>query len=193
MQRECLPTELANLQQGDRVQNKKFFQLKLYLDEVGIIRIQGRLNDKHFTKTNKPILFGYRHPLTILYILDQHRMYNCSGVSYSLNKIRRVIHSPKLRRQVREIIHKCIPCRALLGRAFKHPEHPPLDIFRTKCSRPFHMCGVDYIGPFPIYVNQELSSLPPEDIANNIPDPKTALINQGLDNLLLDNLVPIQL
>ena len=172
MQKECFPTELANLQQGDRVQNKKFFQLKLYLDEVGIIRIQGRLNDKHFTKTNKPILFGYRHPLTILYILDQHRMYNCSGVSYSLNKIRRVIHSPKLRRQVREIIHKCIPCRALLGRAFKHPEHPPLDIFRTKCSRPFHMCGVDYIGPFPIYVNQELSSLPPEDIANNIPDPK---------------------
>ena len=57
----------------------------------------------------------------------------------------------------------------------------------------FHMCGVDYIGPFPIYVNQELSSLPPEDIANNIPDPKTALINQGLGNLLLDNLVPIQL
>ena len=155
MQRECFPKELLALKNGEKVKNPKFLQLKLYLDHQGIIRIQGRLNDKHFTRTNKPILFGYRHPLTVLFILDRHKCYNCSGVEYTLNKIRKEIHSPKLRRQIREILNKCIVCKRILGLGFKYPENPPLEEYRTKCSRPFSMCGLDYIGPFFIHKPSE--------------------------------------
>ena len=87
----------------------------------------------------------------MLYILDLHKFYNCSGVAYTLNKIRKEIHSPKLRRQIREILNKCIVCKRILGSCFKYPENPPLEEYRTKCSRPFSMCGLDYIGPFFIH------------------------------------------
>ena len=143
MQLQCFPKELKSLQKGERVQNPKFFQLKLYLDRYGIIRIQGRLRDEHFTKTNKPILFGYRHPFTILFILNRHKGYNCSSKDYTLNKVRREIHSFKLRRQIVEIVNKCIICRKNLNKPFRHQGHPPLNDYRTISDRPFSMCGVD--------------------------------------------------
>ena len=155
MQKECFPDELLALQKGERVRNPRMLQLKLYLDTYGIIRIRGRLNDEHFSGTNRPILFGYRHPLTILFILDQHKCYNCSSITYTLNKIRREIHSFKLRRQIREILHKCIICRRILGLPYKQPENPPLEQYRTKSHRPFAMCGLDYIGPFFIHTNDK--------------------------------------
>ena len=73
MQRECFPNEISLLEKGEKIRKKEFLQLKLYLDEHGTIRIHGRLRDEHFTKTNQPILFGYKHPLTILFILDKHQ------------------------------------------------------------------------------------------------------------------------
>ena len=150
MQRDSFSEILKTLEKGERVTNNEFLKLKLFLDDQGIIRIHGRLADEFFKHSNKPILFGYRHPLTVLFILDRHRLYNCSPVEFSLNKIRREIHSLKLRRQIREIIHRCISCRRLVGRPFKYPEDPPLEFYRTKCARPFYMCGVDFIGPFQV-------------------------------------------
>ena len=148
MQRDSFPEIIKTLEKGERVTNNEFLRLKLFLDDQGIIRIHGRVTDEFFKRSNKPILFGYRHPLTVLFILDRHRLYNCSPVEFSLNKIRREIHSLKLRRQIREIIHGCISCRKLVGRTFKYPEDPPLEFYRTRCARPFYMCGVDFIGPF---------------------------------------------
>ena len=143
------------------------------MDEHDIIRIHGRNQDEHFTRTNRPILFGYRHPLTIFFIFSRHRCYNCSGVSYLLNKIRREIESPSLRRQIQETLSKCIVCRKILSRPFKYPENPPLNDYRTTCSRPFSMCGVDYVGPFPIYKNKEIDEITP----NKKPkEPKTYVV-----------------
>ena len=156
MQLDCFPHIIKTLEQGKRVTENQFNQLKLFIDENGIIRIHGRVNDEFFKNSNKPILFGYRHRLTILFIIERHRLYNCGPVTYTLNKIRKEIHSPKLRRQIREIIFKCILCRSLIGRPFKYPEHPPLDFYRTKCSRPFYMCGVDFIGPFQVHGSSEI-------------------------------------
>ena len=150
MQRNCFSEILETLEKGKRVTANEFLKLKLFLDDKGIIRIHGRLADEFFKHSNKPILFGYRHPLTVLFILDRHRLYNCSPVDFTLNKIRREIHSVKLRRQIREIIHRCIPCRRLIGKPFKYPQDPPLEAYRTRCSRPFYTCGVDFIGPFQV-------------------------------------------
>ena len=173
MQLQCFNNEISKLKKGERIENKKLSQLKLYLDEHDIIRIHGRNQDEHFTRTNRPILFGYRHPLTILFIFSRHRCYNCSGVSYLLNKIRREIESPSLRRQIQETLSKCIVCRKILSRPFKYPENPPLNDYRTTCSRPFSMCGVDYVGPFPIYKNKEIDEITP----NKKPkEPKTYVV-----------------
>ena len=39
------------------------------------------------------------------------------------------------------------------GRYYKYPEHPPLDIYRTKCEKPFTTCGCDYIAPLNVVNN----------------------------------------
>ena len=156
MQLNSFPQLIKTLEKGERVTEEQFLQLKLFMDDQGIIRVHGRLTDEFFKHSNKPILFGYRHPLTVLFILDRHRLYNCGPVEYSLNKIRREIHSPKLRRQIRENIHRCISCRKLVGRTFKYPEDPPLEYYRTKSARPFYMCGVDFIGPFQVCESEHI-------------------------------------
>ena len=155
MQKQSFPSEILALGKGLSVQKEKFLQLKLYLDKYGIIRVHGRMNDKYFINANRPILFAYRHPLTILFIQNKHKCLNCGSVSYTLSQIRKEIHCPKLRRQTREIINKCIICRRLLSRPFKYPENPPLNDYRLRCSRPFSMCGLDYIGPFTLRNIQE--------------------------------------
>ena len=157
MQREAFPNELELLESNQRVTGKKgeYTQLKLYLDNHGIIRLHGRLTDESLLTANRPILFAYNHPLTISYILNRHKCLNCSSVTYTLNQIRRDIHSPKLRKLIRQLINKCLTCRRLLERPFKYPEHPPLNDYRSKCSRPFSMVGLDYIGPFTIRTSKE--------------------------------------
>ena len=157
MQKECFPHELNQLRKGLRPEGEKgqYAQLKLYLDNRGIIRLHGRLNEESLIKANHPILFAYGHPLTISYILYKHKCYNCSSVTYTLNQLRRDIHVPKFRKQVRNLIKMCITCRKLLNRPFKFPEHPPLNDYRVRCSMPFSMVGLDYIGPFVIKTSEE--------------------------------------
>ena len=120
------------------------------MEEYEIVRCKGRLNDTSFITINTPILFAYNHPLTILYIQHKHKCFNCNSVNYTLNIIRREIHSLKLRKQITNILYNCTICKKLLGRPYKYPENPPLDIYRTRCDRPFATCGCDYIGPFTV-------------------------------------------
>ena len=61
MQLNCFPQLIKTLEKGDRVTEKQFSQLKLFMDDQGIIRVHGRLTDEFFIHSNKPILFGYRH------------------------------------------------------------------------------------------------------------------------------------
>ena len=157
MQREAFPDELELLRNNEKVVGDKgqYAQLKLYLDTYGIIRLHGRLTEESLAGVNHPILYAYRHPLTISYILYKHKHLNCASVSYTLNIVRREMHSLKLRRQINDLLRKCIICKKLYGRPFKYPEHPPLNEYRTKCSRPFSMVGLDYIGPFKYRTSQE--------------------------------------
>ena len=69
-------------------------------------------------------------------------------MDYTLNIIRREIHSLKLRLQIKEVKENCIICKKLLGRPYRYPKNPPLDVYRTRCEEPFSSCGCDYIGPF---------------------------------------------
>ena len=147
MQKEYFPREIERLKLGRRICEGPFAQLKLYLDKYGIIRCHGRLKDKNFAKVNSPVLFPPRHPLTILYIQSQHKCYNCMGVTSLLNKVRRFLHCIRLRSLIVEILKNCIICQKILARPYHLPEHPPLDVYRTECKRPFSMCGCDYVGP----------------------------------------------
>ena len=85
MQKESFQEELKDLRKNKRVkQSSVYAREKLYIDENGIIRSQGRLNDTSFVKINTPIVFAYNHPLTILYIQHKHKCYKCSSIQYTL-------------------------------------------------------------------------------------------------------------
>ena len=159
MQANSFEEEINLLKAGKRVKaSSKYYQDNLYLDKYQIIRTHGRLSDTSFEKVNTPILFEYKHPLTLLYIQYKHKCYNNSSIVYTLNLIRRDIHSIKLRKQITEVIEKCIICKKLLGRPYKYPENPPLDVYRTKCEQPFSTSGCDLIGPFTVVNDLEEES-----------------------------------
>ena len=150
MQLESFPEEIASLKKGKIVKKNNLCQMKLYLDKHDIIRCQGRLNDTGFISINTPILFAPDHPLTIMYIQYKHKCYNCCSVNYTVNMIRRDIHTAKLRQQIKKVLNNCVICKKLVGRPYRYPENPPLDVYRTRCSEPFSNCGCDYIGPFTV-------------------------------------------
>ena len=150
MQSESFPEEIELLKKGKSVKKNNLLQMKLYLDEYDIIRCQGRLNDTSFITINTPILFAPDHPLTIMYIQYKHKCYNCCSVNYTLNSIRREIHTIKLRQQIKKVLNNCVICKKLVGRPYRYPENPPLDVYRTRCLEPFSNCGCDYIGPFTV-------------------------------------------
>ena len=150
MQRQMFPQELAELEAGERPKGDKgrYAQLKLYLDEMKVIRLYGRLEGEDYLTINRPIMFAYAHTLTFHYILQRHRVLNHSSVTYTLNQLRNDIFSPKLRLQIKMLIKNCIYCQRFYSRPFKLPENPPLNDYRTNCDQPFSMVGVDFIGPF---------------------------------------------
>ena len=125
MQAECFAAEIELLKQGKHISKGPFTQLKHYLDQHGIIRCHVRINDQSFAEVNSPVLFPYGHPLTILYIQKMHKCYNCPGVSGTLKDVRKKIHCLKIRKQVTNIVIKCIVCQAIRARPYRYPEHPP--------------------------------------------------------------------
>ena len=119
MQQECFQEEITTLKKGKRQKkSSKYAQSKIYFDEHGIIRTQGRLKDTSFIRFNTPILFGFKHPFTIAYIKYKHNCWNHSSQNYTLNIIRREIHSIKLRKQIREVTNKCVLCKKSSRKTF---------------------------------------------------------------------------
>jgi len=126
-------------------------QFKLFLDEKGVWRCEGRLSNANLPYAVKnPILLPRDHPLAALIVRESHEHVFHNGVKETLTEIRRKFWIPKARSLTRQLIHQCVLCRKMEGRAFKPPPPPPLPTFRVKEDPAFTHTGVDFAGP--IYV-----------------------------------------
>ena len=127
-------------------------QLGLFLDEMGIIRCGGRLQNASFPwETIHPILLPRESPLTILYIRKIHEENMHIGCSHVLSKLREKFWIIKGRAKVKSVLHHCVTCRKWSGGSYQLPPMPPLPWVRVAEASPFLFIAVDYFGALNCY------------------------------------------
>ena len=130
--------------------SSKLHQLSCYLDEEGLLRIKGRLD-------NSDLSFDSKHPVVLpncwisrLIVLDYHSSMKHAGVSTIVNAIREKYWILNLRRITKSVIKSCVPCQRLAAKSCNQ-ETGPLPAERVNKKNPFSSTGIDYAGP--LYVS----------------------------------------
>lgn len=132
----------------DTSRNSKLSTLKPFIDELGIIRVGGRISNSLVTPDQKfPIVLPDKHPLTRLIILQSHLKLFHAGPQHTLSYIRLTYWPLKARSLVRKIIHDCVTCFRVNPRSL-NPIMGDLPTARVVPARPFLNTGIDYAGPF---------------------------------------------
>lgn len=122
-------------------------QLKLYLDENGILRSAGRIHNAPLEDTTKyPILLPTHHRLTSLIVNDAHLRTFHSGLNSTISYIQQKYWIPRSRQCVKSQLRKCIQCNKISSRPYRAPDPPPLPKDRVNYEYPFSVTGVDYTG-----------------------------------------------
>lgn len=119
-----------------------------YIDNVGIIRVGGRLRHSALHEATKnPVLLPKVSILTTLLIRHYHLQYMHAGPQLVSSLITQQYWIISARSVIRQIIFKCTVCSR-----HRMTNHPPvmadLPAARVCPSRPFSNVGVDYAGPF---------------------------------------------
>ena len=70
-----------------------------------------------------------------------------NGVLETLAQFKTRFYTEKARQKIKHMIHTCIICKKLEGKAFDYPKYSNLPDFRFIQS-PFSSIGIDYAGPF---------------------------------------------
>ena len=136
----------------ENIQKKKsdnlIVQLGLYMDNSGLIRCQGRLENAEICEGARyPLLLPKCHRYTDLIIQCYHKKAFHTGCAQTLSSIRQKYWIPQGRRVVKCVLKKCTICRRHEGGPYKMPLMPPIPTERVSTSAPFTYAGVDYFGP----------------------------------------------
>lgn len=128
--------------------------LSPFIDELGIIRVGGRLQGAAISRDAKhPILLPGNHPFTYLVIQYEHQRQLHARAQTTLAAIRNKYWPLSARNSIKKYIRECITCR----KADPHASEAimsDLPAYRVTSSKPFERSGVDYCGPFHIRSGQ---------------------------------------
>ena len=131
-----------------KTQNNLQKQLGLYVDELGLLRCKGRLDNSDLTEgARRPALLPTKENFTRLMIERIHKQNFHAGASQTLSQIRNSFWIPKGRACVRQVIQSCMVCRRHEGGPYKLPPMAPLPPLRVTEAPPFSRTGLDYLGP----------------------------------------------
>ncbi|XP_060575739.1 uncharacterized protein LOC132733143 [Ruditapes philippinarum] len=124
-------------------------QLGLYLDDCGILRSKGRLENASLSEGARcPILLPKKDIFTRLVVESVHKLCLHTGISQTLASVRHKYWIPQGRAVVRSVISACTICRKVEGGPYKMPNMPSIPKMRVSESSPFTYTGLDYLGPF---------------------------------------------
>ena len=133
-------------------------KLHPFLDDVGILRVGGRLENALIKYEAKhPIILPYRHQATDLIISQHHQETGHLGQEYVLSSLHQFYWIIKGRSAVRRVISSCFQCKKL---GAVRGEQLMADLPKERLMSgdpPFTNVGVDYFGPF--YVRQGRSNV----------------------------------
>lgn len=154
IQRSSFDDEYQALINQKTRESHRYNQLNLLMDDEGLIRCQGRIEQSTVTQETKhPILMPSRHPYTVFLIKERHESVHHNGIRETLNAIRQTHWIVKGREAVKRITTKCVICRRYDGRPYSSPPMPDLPDIRVSEAPPFSYTGIDFAGP--LYVRSE--------------------------------------
>ena len=132
--------------------SSRLYRLDPFLDNEGIIRVGGRVNQAVCSYSEKhPIVLPRKHHITELVIRHCHEKSQHQGRGITTNEIRSngfwIIGCSSA---VSSFINKCITCRKLRSKPLEQKmAELPLD--QVEIVPPFLYSGVDFFGPFFFY------------------------------------------
>ena len=131
-------------------------QLKLLLDENGIIRACSRIRNSSVSDSAKaPVLLPTRNRYTDLLIWEYHYRMLLSGIWDTLNAIRQTYWIVKGRSVVKCVLRQCIVCKWVDGTPYKHTIAPSLPKSRVEDAPPFTSTGIEFAGPLLVRNNDD--------------------------------------
>lgn len=149
-QSQAFATEITQLKTGTSLNDSKLQSLVPFIDKNDILRVGGRLQH-----SNEP--YDARHPIILpstAYLVEliadkEHRRLIHAGPQQVIASLQRTFWIPGLRNVIQKIIFKCNPCYRWKIQASKQLMGS-LPVGRVNPSSVFHICGVDYAGPFQV-------------------------------------------
>ena len=153
-QRQYFPEEVSDLTKNKSVRKSStILTLNPWKSEDGLMRLTGRLQQAKLDfETKHPVILSNKSYLAKLLVNHYHINLHHAGVESVIVKVREKFWVLQIRPLVKRILHSCIVCRKLKGKAASEPfAQLPKD--RLIGKRPFKMTGVDFAGP--LYVVNE--------------------------------------
>ena len=96
-------------------------QFGLFIDDLGLLRCQGRINNSQLSATSKrPILLPPKHPWVTLLIQQVYQNIKHSGTADTLSTIRERYWILKGRQTIKKILKSCVICNKLEGVPYCH-------------------------------------------------------------------------
>ena len=151
-QEEHYPSEINSLLcQKSVLSTSCIHRLSPWLDNKGLIRMAGRLANSGLPWcTANPLILPSSSSLSRAIVLHYHHQCHHQGATITRSAITNAgFHITGGSRLVKSILHKCVMCRRLRGKA-QEQKMSNLPAVRVTPSPPFTNVGVDLFGPFHI-------------------------------------------
>ncbi|XP_076287382.1 uncharacterized protein LOC143212430 [Lasioglossum baleicum] len=148
IQREQFSEEIERISASKEVKGSRLASLSPFLDEFGLLRVGGRLQNAKIPYTQKhPILLPSYHHVTDLIIREIHERTYHAGIQTTLYTTRHRFWLLDGKNQVRKVVRRCVRCirfrpSPLQGKMGNLPKS------RVEETAAFTHTGVDFFGPF---------------------------------------------
>ncbi|XP_068250213.1 uncharacterized protein [Palaemon carinicauda] len=147
VQREAFPSEIQALSDQRLIpKNSKLRKLDPFIDDKGIVRINGRLQFSDLSYESKhPIILPKGH-FSKLLVQFQHKFLKHAGVNSIVSSLRSSFHVTGVRRMAKTVVRECLDCCRHNSRPCSQPAAPLPDL-RVTPAPPFAVTGIDFAGP----------------------------------------------
>ena len=147
VQKHAFANELSALNQERPIaKNSSLAKLSPFVDDSGLLRVQGRLQFSALSWSEKhPMILPKGH-LAKLLTRFHHRFLKHAGVSAVISSLRNEFWILGVRRIAKQVKKECVACQRQDCPPCSQPM-APLPSERVKQSNPFAVLGVDYAGP----------------------------------------------
>lgn len=151
--------ELEALKQKDQCAylKSKIIALQPFIDEIGILRIGGRIDKANVDLAKKhPIIVPPKSRLSYLIINQAHQETMHGSIQIMMAYIRRLYWIPALRSECRKITSQCAKC-VRYNKKVAQQIMAELPAVRLRPAKPFEAVGADLAGPFNVKVTDKLN------------------------------------